>query len=297
MRRIQSVLVGTDFSGSASNAAERAARTAAEHSAALQILHVMSEPALAVLRDAYRAPAETERSLRAQAETKLEELRTKLASAYGVAAKTVLRLGVTRTALVEEAAHVDLLVLGARGTNPVIDTLIGTTAARVLRTIRLPLLIVKQQAVASYARVLAAVDLSQHAPATLEAAACLARKSPITVVHAFDVPFAGQLRLADASNERIARWQALAHERTCAELHHFVSAREAGAGRWRELTRQGDAVPVILGTAEEVNADLIVVGKHGRSLLEETLIGSVSRRILANARCDVLVVPPRVESM
>src|SRR6185503_3345668 len=119
MRRIQSVLVGTDFSGSASNAAERAARTAAEHSAALQILHVMSEPALAVLRDAYRAPAETERSLRAQAETELEELRTKLASAYGVAAKTVLRLGVTRTALVEEAAHVDLLVLGARGTNPV----------------------------------------------------------------------------------------------------------------------------------------------------------------------------------
>ena len=296
MKRIRNVLVGTDFSGTAGNAAARAARTAAEHGAALQILHVMSEPALAVLRDAYQAPAEIERSLRAQAETRLEELRARLASTYGVSAKILLRVGVTRAAILEESARVDLLVLGARGTNPIIDSLIGTTAARLLRAVRLPLLIVKQQAVASYTRVLTAVDLSPHASATLEAADCLARNSPITVVHAFDVPFAHQQWLADASNERIARWRELARERIGAELHQFVSAREGGAARWRELTRQGDAVPVVLGTAQEIDADLIVVCKHGRSLVEETLIGSVSRRILANARCDVLVVPPRSES-
>ena len=45
MKRIRSILVGTDFSGAADNAAVRAARTAADHGAALQILHVMSEPA------------------------------------------------------------------------------------------------------------------------------------------------------------------------------------------------------------------------------------------------------------
>ena len=156
MQRIRSILVGTDFSGTADNAAARAARTAADHGAALQILHVMSEPALAVLRDAYHAPAEIELSLRSQAETRLEELRARLASTYGVSAKILLRVGVTRAAILEESAHVDLLVLGARGTNPIIDSLIGTTAARLLRAARLPLLIVKQQAVASYARVLIA---------------------------------------------------------------------------------------------------------------------------------------------
>jgi nucleotide-binding universal stress UspA family protein len=293
VKTIKTILVATDFSGAATNAAERAARVAAEHGAALRLVHVVSEPALAVLRDEYPVPSYARERLCSHAETRLGELRARVSSVYGIATTQDLRIGVTREAIAEAAAGVDLLVLGARGTNPVVDSLIGTTAARVLRTVRSQILIVKQQAAAAYGRVLVAVDFSRHTTATLDAADGLAPRSSITVVHAFDVPFAGLLHLADASEQKIATWRALARERATAELRQLIATREGGTSRWRAHVQQGDPVSVILEAARNMDADLIVIGKHGRSRLEETLIGSVTRRTLANARCDVLVVPPQ----
>jgi nucleotide-binding universal stress UspA family protein len=42
--------------------------------------------------------------------------------------------------------------------------------------------------------------------------------------------------------------------------------------------------------AGELRADLIVVGKHGKSGWESMLLGSVARRVIQEAACDVLVV-------
>jgi nucleotide-binding universal stress UspA family protein len=49
--------------------------------------------------------------------------------------------------------------------------------------------------------------------------------------------------------------------------------------------------------AQRLDADLIVAGKQGRSTLGEFLLGSVSRRILAECRCDMLIVPGRREEL
>jgi len=49
----------------------------------------------------------------------------------------------------------------------------------------------------------------------------------------------------------------------------------------------------ILAEAEAWNADLIVVGSHGKGSLERVLLGSVSTAVTARARCSVEVVRPR----
>ena len=46
--------------------------------------------------------------------------------------------------------------------------------------------------------------------------------------------------------------------------------------------------------ARVVDADLIVVGAHGRSALASLLLGSVTLRLLTIAQCPVLVVPASV---
>ncbi len=38
-------------------------------------------------------------------------------------------------------------------------------------------------------------------------------------------------------------------------------------------------------------ADLLVIGRHGRSALEERLLGSVALNLLHHAPCDVLLAP------
>ena len=50
----------------------------------------------------------------------------------------------------------------------------------------------------------------------------------------------------------------------------------------------------IVAQADAFQADLIVVGSHGRSGFERLLLGSTADRILRHARCPVMVVPPHV---
>jgi nucleotide-binding universal stress UspA family protein len=55
-------------------------------------------------------------------------------------------------------------------------------------------------------------------------------------------------------------------------------------------TRVGHPAEQIIATAEEWGADLIVTGHRGHGLFERWLLGSVSRVVIAYARCAVLVV-------
>lgn len=53
---------------------------------------------------------------------------------------------------------------------------------------------------------------------------------------------------------------------------------------------QGHAGDTILSKADEINADLIVMGSHGKSNIDRILIGSVSSFVVEHSRVSVLVV-------
>lgn len=54
--------------------------------------------------------------------------------------------------------------------------------------------------------------------------------------------------------------------------------------------RTGNPAEEIISAAEELEADLVVVGSHGWTGVKSFLLGSVSHRILHHAPCSVLVV-------
>lgn len=55
--------------------------------------------------------------------------------------------------------------------------------------------------------------------------------------------------------------------------------------------RLGGAAQVIADVADSLNADLIIVGSRGHSLISKVVLGSVPIRLLQVAPCPVLVVP------
>jgi len=57
----------------------------------------------------------------------------------------------------------------------------------------------------------------------------------------------------------------------------------------RQILKVGFAKSVILSTADEIGADMIVVGSHGRNGIK-ILLGSTANAVLHGAKCDVLVV-------
>lgn len=56
------------------------------------------------------------------------------------------------------------------------------------------------------------------------------------------------------------------------------------------LTRQGDPASMILLTAEELSADIIVLGTHGRRGLPRLLLGSTAESVLRLATCTVVII-------
>ena len=62
-----------------------------------------------------------------------------------------------------------------------------------------------------------------------------------------------------------------------------------GVAKENQVVRVGPAKYIILEEAERVNADLIIVGSHGRHGVQ-LLLGSTANAVLHGAKCDVLAV-------
>jgi nucleotide-binding universal stress UspA family protein len=81
------------------------------------------------------------------------------------------------------------------------------------------------------------------------------------------------------------------------ELDRFSApAREAGVDV-RISVEEGDVVGGILHEAEAVDADLIVIGTHGRSGFQRLTLGSIAEKVLRRAISPVLTVPPGPQAL
>lgn len=56
------------------------------------------------------------------------------------------------------------------------------------------------------------------------------------------------------------------------------------------VVREGEPAETILEYAEEIDADVVVAGTHGRSGIRRHLIGSVAERLVRHANCPVLTI-------
>ncbi|MGD1968206.1 MAG: universal stress protein [Desulfobacterales bacterium] len=78
-------------------------------------------------------------------------------------------------------------------------------------------------------------------------------------------------------------------------LHQFsedIKQQQKGAGFTTDdvIVQRGNPVEEIIKSAEENNCDLIVMGTHGQSTLEDVMLGSTARRVIRRSKIPVLVV-------
>ena len=64
-------------------------------------------------------------------------------------------------------------------------------------------------------------------------------------------------------------------------------------GTIKILVTEGDFADSILDTAKETDADMIVLGSHSRSWLNDILVGSVTEKILRKSEIPVYIIPTR----
>ena len=80
-----------------------------------------------------------------------------------------------------------------------------------------------------------------------------------------------------------------------AKAQAIVQRAKASGDNATFLVWEGEAGEAIVAAADSENADLIIVGSHGRSGVSRFLIGSVSDFVVRHAHCPVMVVRGRIE--
>lgn len=82
-------------------------------------------------------------------------------------------------------------------------------------------------------------------------------------------------------------------------LHEFIKQNFAdliGKVEIQEVVEAGIPYNKIVKKAEEDNADLIVMSTHGRTGIEQIMLGSVTAKVVARASCPVLSIRPAKSS-
>ena len=217
-----------------------------------------AQRALKALRELLRAKPKGVAKLLHDVRQALTEAAAALAKYAGASVSPRVAIGEVLDVITQECNRADLLVLGARGANPLRD--IG-------------------------------LDFAPASEDALRKALRLAPQAAVIAVHAYEVPFEGKLRLAGVERGTIDAYRYRAAEKAIAEIR-TVGERAAG-----ERTRVGHKVgygyaPHLILKQEQLRrADLIALGKHKRPRMQEFLLGRVTRHVLADSRSDVLVVP------
>jgi len=140
-------------------------------------------------------------------------------------------------------------------------------------------------------RVLLAVDGSEHSNQASEVIRELASVNSLTVLHVIDLPRLTYPMLGP----EIAKDLAMTVEQAMRNdgeqvLQHTISSLSSHTPHVNTRLEEGTPAEMILSVAQEIKADLVILGVRGLGQIQELVLGSVSHRVLTHAPCPVLLV-------
>ena len=280
-QRIANILIATDFSQTSEQALEYALSFARAYDAKLYLLHVlvMDNVTARELGEALRE------KLYREARDKMDRT-LQLGRFVGVPHEAIVEEGSLWPVISAqiEKNQIDLVVIGTHGAKTVERMLLGSSAEQVFRQAKIPVLTVGPKILQEplYGiepkNILLATQLDGGPERKTQYAFFLAQehRSKLTLLHV--VPkFGGEPPLIEREALTRQLRGLLPHE---SEQHCLPIFR----------VEQGDPVREILRVANEIHADLIVLGAKPRSLLGGYLPRTKAYQLVSQAPCPVLTV-------
>lgn len=280
------IVCATDFTARSDLALSRAALLAQQTGARLTLVHAVD-------------PRRSERVLRARVNRAYVQLLSKVDQAFGSASAAIdvaVRAGgpLDVIAKVANEVHADLVVLAAPQRRR-LDSIVGTTAERLLRAIGRPVLVVHREALGSYRRVAMAVDLSNASLPMIQTTARLGvlHDAETTLLHATSAPHEGMLKTVGVDDRAIEDYKRGWEDDARLRLQAMLTAAEMEVERTKLLVSTETPAHAIRHVLRREQPELLTIGASRWLLVKRLLIGSVTDSLLRTAMCDVLVIPNR----
>ena len=138
-------------------------------------------------------------------------------------------------------------------------------------------------------RILVPTDFSETSERALDYALDLAEKmnAAVTVMHAYEIPIVG---FPDGALVATADVASRIADVSRAALEATAKKRAGRVAKLATLLRDGVAYEEIRTVADEIDADLIVLGTHGRRGIARALLGSVAENVIRTTQRPVLTI-------
>jgi nucleotide-binding universal stress UspA family protein len=210
----------------------------------------------------------------------------RLARDAGVRFYTLLAEGEPHEEIVDvaEAEGCGLIVVGVRGFNPAQTVVMGSMTARIIGYSYTNVLVVPRAARFRWDNILVALDGSTLGRSALRIASYFQGSygSRATILSVADVPF----HVYGVDPTVVEGFIATARK----VLDDAMTEATAMGLSAQAVIKEGDPAEIITDVSKQAQADLVLMGSHGRTGLRRLLMGSVTERVLGHVACPVMVV-------
>jgi nucleotide-binding universal stress UspA family protein len=293
---IKTVLCPVDFSDTSRKALRHAAAVATWYEAVLHVVHVIADPSGSAVSTATLVPVEATTDLRARAGAAVREF-VDASDISKTPAREVVRTGDPAAEILEYSRDIspDLLVMGTHGRTGLRHALMGSTTERVVQHAASPVLTiprdagqVRSPALIQFKRILCACDFSPSSDRAVDYARSLAQENYacLTLLHTVETLVDAQA--IAAADQRVVEYVQSRTQDAHARLHALAAADTSDSCETSERVELGAPAQTILRIADELHADLIVMGAQGHVGIGVVLFGSTTHTVLRRATCPVL---------
>lgn len=261
------------------------------------LLHVVDATRPSRQGRAYEPHFENVKLLLAEKKESLEHLGLKVHIRLDVIANTITQ-GTVSEAILEtaETEKVSLIILGARGINPIQELLLGSVSSFVLRHAKVNVLVFHStperegaETVSGssrrhlFAKVLVPTDFSKTAEEVLSLVRTLPGIKEMSFLHVVNRG-ESQPEIEVFVTEAQSRLEDIKKEVISAGVDVKIHVRV------------GDPTEMILSVADEDDVSLITMGAYGTNWLREILLGNTAFTVVRRAKRSVLVIRTGLEN-
>jgi nucleotide-binding universal stress UspA family protein len=305
---INRILCPIDLSEFSRQALKRAGAIAADHGAALTVVHIIPLPA-PVFTPGVEWNAPIALALRPEQRNRLlqsvHEFVSSTVPADVPVDSDVIDAPSIPGEILAQATRVkaDLIVMGTHGRGGFQRLVFGSVTEKVMRTAAPPVMTVGLTDIettattsGAFSRIICAVDFSDCSVAALRYALALAEgaNAQLTAVNVLEWMPVGYDPLVGPTD--LTGFHASVQRSASEQLHRIVAGLPVENVRVEATIRSGRPYHEILQLATDQQAELIVLGIHGRNAIDRMLFGSTAEPVVRRASCPVLTVRADVKA-
>lgn len=297
MDKLESIVVGVDFTPCSAAALRQARRIAEWNRARLHAIHIIDT---LVVQDLQEALTPYQKDIRESLESDARSAWKRFIEPLGLPAESPIDIVIDNRVhgLLEavKSRRADLLVLGAFGMQAP-NLGMGTLATAAVRRAPTRVLLVRDNQPGPFRTIVACVDFSPTSLRVLEAAGRIAVQdsAALHILHVFSPPWE-QLHYRAPTVEAKEGFGDAYRGALERRLREFSTPALPDAAYLKPTFVLYDSAshgPGVVDYARRTAADLVVMGTRGRANLRDFFMGSTAERVLASAPCSILAIKPQ----